>query len=112
MSGHSEFAPIGNNPVVRMPPAGSVGDNAGQPENVPQIQPQAQPENAQADQPDARSLLQKLDTMLLKAAEMSTRPSTMPSSSPPNTRWSETATSKDRRCRSGCSSPRSTPRTP
>ena len=48
MSGHSEFAPIGNNPVVRMPLAGPVGDNAGQPENVTQIQPQAQPENAQA----------------------------------------------------------------
>ena len=31
MSGHSGFAPIGNNnPVVQMPPVGGVGNNSGQ----------------------------------------------------------------------------------
>ena len=36
MSGHSEFAPIGNrNPPTQMPQVGSVGGNAGQPVNVP-----------------------------------------------------------------------------
>jgi len=74
MSGHSEFAPIGGqNPAAQMPPVGGVGNNAGQPANVPQVQPQAQPGNEQVNHPDARSLLQKLDTMLLKAADMSTK---------------------------------------
>jgi len=74
MSGHSGFAPIGNNnPAIQMPPVGGVGNNDGQPANVPQGQPQAQPEDVQANQPNARSLLQKLDTMLLKAADMSTK---------------------------------------
>jgi hypothetical protein len=73
MSGHSEFAPIGNNPAVQMLPVGGVGNNVDQPENVPQGQPQGQPENVQVNQPNARSLLQKLDTMLLKAASMSTK---------------------------------------
>jgi len=74
MSGHSGFAPIGNNnPAVQMPPVGGVGNNASQPANAPQGHPQVQPENMQANQPGARSLLQKLDTMLLKAADMSTK---------------------------------------
>ncbi len=73
MSGHSGFAPIGSNPPAQMPPVGGVGNNASQPANVPQGQPQVQPENMQANQPGARSLLQKLDTMLLKAADMSTK---------------------------------------
>ena len=72
MSGHSGFAPIGNNnPAVQMPPVGGVGNNAGQPANVHQGQPQVV--NQPVDQPNARSLLQKLDTMLLKAADMSTK---------------------------------------
>ena len=49
MSGHSGFAPIGNNnPAVQMPPVGGVGNNDGQPANAPQVQLQAQPENVQA----------------------------------------------------------------
>ena len=73
MSGHSGFAPIGNrNPPAQMPPVGGVGDNAGQPANVPHVQPQVQQENAPIDQHNARSLVQKLDAMLLKAARMST----------------------------------------
>ena len=49
MSGHSGFAPIGNNnPAVQMPPVGGVGNNASQPANAPQVQLQAQPENVQA----------------------------------------------------------------
>lgn len=72
MSGHSGFAPIGNNnPAVQMPPVGGVGNNTGLPANVPQGQPQVV--NQPVDQPNARSLLQKLDTMLLKAADMSTK---------------------------------------
>ena len=74
MSGHSEFAPIGNhNPAVQMPPVGSVGNNANQSANASQVQPQVQPANELGAQPNARSLLQKLDTMLLKAANMSTK---------------------------------------
>ena len=74
MSGHSEFAPIGNrNPPAPMPPAAPVGGNAGQPANVPQIQPEAQPENAPPEGANTRSMIQKLDAMLLKAANMSTK---------------------------------------
>ena len=74
MSGHSEFAPIGNrNPPAQMPPVGPVGNNAGQPANVPQVQPQAQPENAPVERPNAQSMIQKLDAMLLKAAGMATK---------------------------------------
>ena len=63
MSGHSEFAPIGNrNPPAQMPPVGPVGSNAGQPANVPQ----GQPENVPVDQQNVRSLVQKLDAMLPK----------------------------------------------
>ena len=70
MSGHSEFAPIGSrNPPAPMPPAGPIGGIAGQPANVPQVQH----ENAPVDQPNVRSLVQKLDAMLLRAADMSTK---------------------------------------
>ena len=74
MSGHSEFAPIGSrNPPAPMPPAGPVGGNAGQPANVPQVQLEAQPENAPPEGANTRSMIQKLDAMLLKAANMSTK---------------------------------------
>ena len=74
MSGHSEFAPIGNrNPPVQMPTVGPVGNNAGQPANVPHVQPQELPDNVLPEQPNARSMIQKLDAMLLKAAGMSTK---------------------------------------
>ena len=43
MSGHSEFAPIGNHiPAVNPPPIGGVEHNVQQSTNVPGVQPQGQ----------------------------------------------------------------------
>ena len=74
MSGHSEFAPIGNNiPVVNPPSIEGVGPNVQQPANVPGVAPQGQPIVEEPNPPNARSLTQKLDAMLLKAAKMSAK---------------------------------------
>ena len=56
-----------------MPAVEGVGNNADQSANVSQVQPQVPVANEPEDRTDARSLLQKLDTMLLKAANMSTK---------------------------------------
>ena len=69
MSGHSEFAPIGNhNQPIPMPSVGGVGDDANQQANVQQVQQQGQPVVEEPNPPAARTLAQKLDSMLLKAA--------------------------------------------
>jgi hypothetical protein len=74
MSGHSEFAPIGNNiPVVNPPQIEGVGNNIRQPANVPGVAQPGQPIVEQPNPPNARSLAQKLDAMLLKAAKMSVK---------------------------------------
>ena len=74
MSGHSEFAPIGNhNQPIPMPSVGGVGNDANQEANVQQVQQQGQPVVEEPNPPAARTLAQKLDSMLLKAANMAAK---------------------------------------
>ena len=74
MSGHSGFAPIGSDiPAVNPPQIVGVGNNAHQPANVSGAQPEGEPIVEQPNPSNARSLAQKLDAMLLKAAKMSVK---------------------------------------
>ena len=76
MSGHSGFIPIGPNiQAGNLPSIGGVNNNhANQSANVPEVPPQVPQANEPVNNPpNARSLTQKLDTMLLTAAKMSVR---------------------------------------
>lgn len=75
MSGHSGFAPIGGNiPVINLPQIGQIGgqenivENASGAQQAPEVR-----EGQEQNRPDAGSLAQKLDAMLLRAANMSTK---------------------------------------
>ena len=60
MSGHSEFAPIGNhNQPIPMPSVGGVDNDANQEANVQQVQQQGQPVVEEPNPPAARTLAQK-----------------------------------------------------
>ena len=74
MSGHSGFVSAGNRiPAINPPQVGGVENHANPPVNVPGGQPQGHAGNVQANPPNARSLAQKLDVMLLEAAKLSAR---------------------------------------
>jgi len=74
MSGHSEFAPIGSrNPQIPMPQVGGAGNSGQLQTGAPGVQPQERQDVEHPDPPAARSLAQKLDSMLVKAAKMSVR---------------------------------------
>ena len=77
MSGHSGFAPIGNQPVPQPNIIGNVGsiDNNAAPGGAPQPNaPEPRPEVAPPRQPNARSLAQRLDTILATAAKDAVKP--------------------------------------
>lgn len=73
MSGHAGFAPIGSNvPPIVPPQVGGVGSVVGGQGGAPDVHQQEQPSVEQPDKSNARSLAQKLDVMLLSAAQAST----------------------------------------
>lgn len=73
MSGHSGFQAIGNHlPPVGPNPQIGAAEGSGQPQPVVPVA-NGSAQEPEVLQPNARSLAQKLDAMVLQAAKLSTR---------------------------------------